>query len=64
MKSKTEGADEHEESYGEEILNASWLPETEVPLGAVRSAAADERHPPVAAADTAEFLKSIYRNQE
>ena len=28
--------------YGEEILNANWMPRPEVPLGAVRSAAADE----------------------
>ena len=50
--------------YGEEILNANWMPRPEVPLGAVRSAAADETHPHAAEADADAFLTGIYCNQE
>ncbi|MBX3680459.1 hypothetical protein [Cognatazoarcus halotolerans] len=50
--------------YGDEILNANWMPQPEVPLRAVRSAAADETHQHAGAADADAFLSGIYLNQE
>ncbi len=50
--------------YGDEVLDASWLPRPDVPLKVVRSAARDEGHPPVADDEAEAFLDAIYRNQE
>ena len=50
--------------YGDEVLDASWLPRPEGPLKVIRSAARDEGHPPVADEEAEAFLDAIYRNQE
>lgn len=50
--------------YGDEVLDANWLPRPDGPLKVIRSAARDEDHPPVAADEAEAFLSSIYRNQE
>jgi len=50
--------------YGDEVLDANWLPRPDAPLKVVRSAARDEGHPPVADDEAEAFLDAIYRNQE
>ena len=64
MKADNEKIQISADPYGEEILNANWTPQPELPLGAVRSAAADETHTHAGAGDADAFLTGIYRNQE
>ncbi len=56
-------ADEPPE-YGDEVLDANWLPRPEGPLKVIRSAARDEGQPRVADEEADAFLDAIYRNQE
>lgn len=64
MTNETDDFENDVDPYGDEILNANWMPQPEVPLRAVRSAAADETHQHAGAADADAFLSGIYRNQE
>jgi hypothetical protein len=51
------------DKYGDEVLNAGWLPRIETQLETRTHSA---RSPSVAAAtlDADEFLRALYRNQE
>lgn len=55
--------EEPEERYGEEVLNANWLPSPEVQLGLQESHGDAERHA-VATQDVEAFLSAVYRYQE
>jgi len=63
MDSSTADTDDPPE-YGDEVLDASWLPRPDAPLRAIRSAARDDGHPPVPDDEADAFLDAIYRNQE
>ncbi len=49
------------QDYGDEVLNASWLPQPEAMLAAHRS---QPSRPRSAIADPDAFLRDIYRSQE
>lgn len=55
--------EEPADPYGEEVLNANWLPQPalQVALQAVEDAAAP---PAIAAEDAEAFLAAVYRYQE
>lgn len=55
--------EEPEERYGDEVLNANWLPSPEVQLGLQHSQAETERRA-VATQDVEAFLSAVYRYQE
>lgn len=56
--------EEPQEAYGDEVLNANWLPEPGLQLG-LQAVAAETEHPPLGAAQDVEaFLYAVYRFQE
>lgn len=57
------GIEEPEDIYGDEVLNANWLPGPEVQLG-LQPVVAEAEHHPVASEDVDAFLSAVYRFQE
>lgn len=55
--------EEPEDIYGDEVLNANWLPGPEVELG-LQPVVAEEGHASVATEDVDAFLAAVYRFQE
>jgi len=55
--------EEPEDRYGEEVLNANWLPEPQLQLGLQQAVGHAERAP-VAIEDVEAFLSAVYRYQE
>jgi hypothetical protein len=56
--------EEPQDAYGDEVLNANWLPEPGVQLG-LQAVAAEAEHPPQGAAEDVEaFLYAVYHFQE
>lgn len=58
MTGKSLGADQ---GYGDEVLNAGWLPQPEAATGGVR---AQPNRPRSAVDDPDAFLRDVYRLQE
>lgn len=55
--------EEPQETYGDEVLNANWLPEPGVQLG-LQSVAEAEHLPRAAEEDAEAFLHAVYCFQE
>lgn len=58
-----EGVAEPVDPYGEEVLNANWLPGPELALG-MQQAEHGMEPSPVAPQDVDAFLSAVYRYQE
>ncbi|MBP6097240.1 MAG: hypothetical protein KBF58_04205 [Methyloversatilis sp.] len=58
MTGKSLGADQ---DYGDEVLNAGWLPQPEAATGGVRT---QSNRPRSAVDDPDAFLRDVYRLQE
>ena len=58
---RIERSEEAEDAYGEEVLNASWLPEMPP---ATRPESGVTEPSPMATADLQDFLAAVYRYQE